>query len=534
MSEPHAHATGIEAGIGDELEADIDDEAARARRLDVLSVVDAVCAGLPAAQVGGLVAAARHAGRDRAATTAYVAQHLVSSLQALHTLIASLRVVAGLSAALGPTPPTVTTSGPAGIVATPSATPMAGGRSTPVSEGPWWRTGPGVQVTLVRDRRSAPGPSIPYEADLSVRSVATAPVVATAPLPADAILNAGRGFSFALLTGTGSDRTVTSVEVAPRSRLRTVAAAINATDAPVVARVEHSGSDIEPEERLVLTSTRAGAQASIAVVEGVGSRRPSALGAAARHVAGADSVIEAAFGDGAVFLVTAATTSLTRALPGVDIALLPARDELDRIVRISVQPDPPAALHRLSTLVCAASAVLEALAGRGPINPASATVLADDPEIDDLRTRIVQALGCGGELAEQTSIPGVRTREDRRFQVDRVQVDDQDFVRAYATDSARVEAAVQRAARSLADIAGEATDLASGFLPERIARESVFVHGRLGARPIDDRLPNRRGALADRVEAMKRLLDNCDAERTWLNAQLELLGVGRRPPGSAR
>ncbi|MDO5712611.1 MAG: hypothetical protein Q4P32_12870, partial [Micrococcales bacterium] len=498
---PSPQLTDVLAAV-EAARADVGERALLAqRRLDVLSVVDSVLAGVPATQAGGLVSAGLGGGPAAlgAWQTSRSGQHLVSSLQSLNALFASLGAVAGLSAVLGPTPPTVRTSGSSVVVATPSASALdspegTGGSVTGSMAGMLggsplgsaavagtdgqggvgagdglWVTGPGVRVSLVKtssgsadaNRAPVPGgvnpsavantaggsippqdsgvasapevatgpaapwqaPRIPYDGSLTVVSVAARAVVASAGLPTGMVLNAGRGFSFALITHAGGQtQATTSISVGPGARLSTLAAAINASSAPVYAQVEGFGTGSQtPEERLVLFATETGADTDITIVDGLGSRRPSALGAIAHLRSGADSIVDALLRDGSVVRVASATTSLPGALPGVDIALrasgalIGAEPQPDATLtaEVSVRPDTPAAARHLSVLVCAAAAVLDGLAGRGPIDVAAARALAQDPAVADLSARIAvvvggpPAAGAGGVSANAT--PGGAT-----------------------------------------------------------------------------------------------------------------------------
>ena len=767
------------------------------RRLDVLSVVDSVLADAPSSQAGSLVSAALGGGAapTGAWQTSQSGQHLVSSLQSLNAVTASLGAVAGLSAVVGPTAPTVTVSGSATLVATPSASaldgrlpglsagqagalpvgmspdlvagigraggaiggggalagaaglgvsPAGGAAAGPVGSGgglsgaaegslgaTLWTSGPGVRVALLApatagalaadpslagdggpaggsgavgtsgtsglgpapvapgatatggapaptsgavpgggapaaqiprspqgtgvaavpgtagsgssipsgtpslaatgpgfadssptqvgtgtaagstgDPTFAPeapglglpagptgaagpsaeaaawsGPHIPYDVEVSVVSVAAAAAVATAPLPTGAVLNSGRGFSFALVTHAGSPgEATTSVSVGPGARLGTVAAAINASAAPVFAQVEGVGAGSPPaEQRLLISATETGADTAIALVDGFGSRRPSALGGVAQVQAGADSVVQARFADGAVVGVSGATTSLPGALPGVDLALRAGSGgaagigagggtgsgtgtgpgagagissgsgqgagagagptEVGATARVEVRADTPAALRQLTTLVDAASAVLDGLRGRGPIDPAAAGVLAQDPAIADLTTRIAAVLtgaaGASGSAAVSGTVsgagasgaigavdaldpvgrrplPGVHLDREARLQVDA-----EAFGLAHADDPYAVESQVHRAARELLAVAREASDPRTGVLPVRIVGESAFVQEYAVTQAgVDERMQYRQEALTDRVDAMQSLLDHLGAERQWLSTQV--------------
>ena len=773
------------------------------RRLDVLSVVDSVLADAPSSQAGSLVSAALGGGAapTGAWQTSQSGQHLVSSLQSLNAVTASLGAVAGLSAVVGPTAPTVTVSGSATLVATPSASALDGrlpglpagqagalpvgmspdlvagiGRAGgaiggggalagaaglgvspagPAAAGPvgsggglsgaaegslgatLWTSGPGVRVALLAPATAgalaadpslageggpaggsgavaasgtsglgpdpvapgatatggapaptsgavpgggapaaqipqsphgtgvaavpgtagsgssipsgtpslaatgpgladssstqvgtgtaagstgdptftpeAPGlglpagptgaagpsaeaaawsgPHIPYDVEVSVVSVAAAAAVATAPLPTGAVLNSGRGFSFALVTHAGSPgEATTSVSVGPGARLGTVAAAINASAAPVFAQVEGVGAGSPPaEQRLLISATETGADTAIALVDGFGSRRPSALGGVAQVQAGADSVVQARFADGAVVGVSGATTSLPGALPGVDLALRAGSGgaagigagggtgsgtgtgpgagagissgsgqgagagagptEVGATARVEVRADTPAALRQLTTLVDAATSVLDGLRGRGPIDPAAAGVLAQDPAIADLTTRIAAVLtgaaaasgsaGASGSAAVSGTVsgagasgaigavdaldpvgrrplPGVHLDREARLQVDA-----EAFGLAHADDPYAVESQVHRAARELLAVAREASDPRTGVLPVRIVGESAFVQEYAVTQAgVDERMQYRQEALTDRVDAMQSLLVHLGAERQWLSTQV--------------
>lgn len=724
------------------------------RRLDVLSVVDSVLADAPTSQAGGLVSAALGGAAlstSGAGQTSQSGQHLVSSLQSLNALTASLGAVAGLSAVVGPSAPTVSVSGSAGLVATPSAsaldaaapgrsgsaslpagaggTDVGGGIRSGASLGPVpggagsdaallgaaglatpagvdgagalrgsWTSGPGVRVALLAPPTPASpegatpegatpgspamgsagtgptgapvvgdgigtgavdgltsasaaavggpgagqprlgsagpdavssagavggapfdgdgasgsgtagvaptgvltamsavlgpnalagtgttetggagvaptaapgelgepawgGPRIPYDVSVSVVSVAAAAVVATAPLQTGAVLNAGRGFSFALVTHAGTrGQATTSVSVGPGARLGTVAAAINASAAPVFAQVEGLGAGStsgEPaEQRLVISATETGSDTSIALVDGLGSRRPSVLGAVAQVQAGADSLVYASFADGAVVGVSGATTSLPGALPGVDLALCGRSGEepgagssvgLGDVALVQVRADTPAALRQLTTLVDAATSVLDGLAGRGAIDPVAAAALAQDPAIADLSTRIAAVLTGSAAASDASAITGSTAlgsgvsgtvsgtgptgaigSEGRRalpgVQLDRqarLQVDAAAFELAHAADPYAVESQVHTAARELLAVACEASDPRTGVLPVRIVGESAFVQEYAVTQVnVDERMQYRQDALLERVDAMQSLLDHLGAERQWLTTQV--------------
>lgn len=730
------------------------------RRLDVLSVVDSVLADAPTSQAGGLVSAALGGAAlstSGAWQTSQGGQHLVSSLQSLNALTASLGAVAGLSAVVGPSAPTVSVSGSAGLVATPSAsaldaaapgrsgsaslpagaggTDVGGGIRSGASLGPVpggagsdaallgaaglatpagvdgagalrgsWTSGPGVRVALLAPPTPASpegatpegatpgspamgsagtgptgapvvgggigtgavdgltsasaaavggpgagqprlgsagpdavssagavggalfagdgasgsgtagvaptgvltamsavlgpnalagtgttetggagvaptaalatpaapgelgepawgGPRIPYVVSVSVVSVAAAAVVATAPLQTGAVLNAGRGFSFALVTHAGTrGQATTSVSVGPGARLGTVAAAINASAAPVFAQVEGLGAGStsgEPaEQRLVISATETGSDTSIALVDGLGSRRPSVLGAVAQVQAGADSLVHASFADGAVVGVSGATTSLPGALPGVDLALRGRSGEepgagssvgLGDVALVQVRADTPAALRQLTTLVDAATSVLDGLAGRGAIDPVAAAALAQEPAIADLSTRIAAVLTGSAAASDASAITGSTAlgsgvsgtvsgtgptgaigAEGRRalpgVQLDRqarLQVDAAAFELAHAADPYAVESQVHTAARELLAVAREASDPRSGVLHVRIVGESAFVQEYAVTQAnVDERMQYRQDALLERVDAMQSLLDHLGAERQWLTTQV--------------
>lgn len=572
------------------------------RRLDVLSVVDAVLAGgAPPADAGGLVSAAIGAAAPSAGTqAAQSSQHLVSSLQAVNALTASLGTVAGLAAAVGPTPPIVSVSGSPQLVATPagavlgltgvpsdpgsSASPSASSSvssvATPAGFGPVvgslgpalpqehgretagpWQPGAGVQVRMFSapgapgdlalgadpatgdeagSRTAGPvpgwaGPGIPFEADVTIHSVAASASVATATLPVGGVLNSGRGFSFALLTHADSaSPQVTSVTVGEGARLRQVAGAINASGAPALARVEGLSTPTGPGQRLVVTASDSGADTRLALVDGLGTTRPSVLGATVTLRSGADSVVDVAWADGAAVRITAPSSSLPGALPGVDLALRGGADG-PATARLEVGADAPAAWRRLETLGTGAAAVLDGLAGRSAIDAAAGRALAADPAIATLSSRIAAALGLAGDetapggaapaaagatpgslAAARQSLPGLRLERDGRVLLDR-----EAFLRAYDKDPGGLEARVQSAARELLSVARETTDPRSGVLPVRIMGEQAFVSEySVGSAGVDERMQYRQDALEERTEAMQSLLVRLGQEQQWLGEQV--------------
>lgn len=210
---------------------------------------------------------------------------------------------------------------------------------------------------------------------------------------------------------------------------------------------------------------------------------------------------------------------------------------------MEVRADTPAALRQLTTLVDAASAVLDGLRGRGPIDPAAAGVLAQDPAIADLTTRIAAVLtgaaGASGSAAVSGTVsgagasgaigavdaldpvgrrplPGVHLDREARLQVDA-----EAFGLAHADDPYAVESQVHRAARELLAVAREASDPRTGVLPVRIVGESAFVQEYAVTQAgVDERMQYRQEALTDRVDAMQSLLDHLGAERQWLSTQV--------------
>ncbi|GAB94079.1 hypothetical protein KILIM_003_00010, partial [Kineosphaera limosa NBRC 100340] len=643
-----AALTGLRDAAGDQAQGS-------QRRLDVLSVVDAVLAGAPAASTGGILSASLGAtsAADNSWRLSQSGQRLVSSLQAVNALTASMGAVAGLAVAVGPTPPTVSISGVGPLVATPAntATPslgaaafaaVSGSGATPngtsrgntngaaasgAATGPIpgviptpvvgalggaatstapegalgaWRPGAGVQVQLFSappeltldgligaaagagldegiapdsGSRTAPpgaspvpgwaGPSLPYEAQVMVRSIAAPAAIATATLPVGAVLNAGRGFSFALVTGAGTEQAqATSIGVGQGSRLTDVAAAINASGAAAHASVGAVTSPTGPAQRLVLTAADSGAASRLALVDGFGSTRPSALGATVVLDPGADSVLDVAWADGAAVRVTGPTTSLPGALPGVDLALR-AGATVDAPQQLAVGVDADAAWQRVQTLAGGAAAVLDGLAGGSAIDAAAGKALAADPAITDLTSRIRDALGLSAPAAGSsgwsagaaasslagalgglagalgvggpttltsgdgtalatgaggalTPVPGVALDHDQRISLDR-----EAFTRAYTADPTSVESRVQSAARELLSVARETTDPRQGMLPVRIMGEQAYVNEyTVGSAGIDERMQYRQGALSERAEAMQSLLARLGQEQQWLGEQL--------------
>ena len=443
-----------------------------------MASIDGLISGLNATTVIAQLMAVERLPKQQLLNSQSTSQTLVSTLQALNTLVITMKTAAKVFI-----PDTITkASAWTGATATSSNSALASVIA-----------GPGA---------------LPGSSSFTVTSVAAAGAAVSLGTVGSLTTPVASG-PFQLTKG-GTTSTIT---VAAGATLTDVVKALNAPGTGVSATAVQVA---DGAYRLQLTSTTTGSASDVTLSSGAFPPGQSTLGDMQQLSAGTDTVLRVGTGPGA-FNVTSSTTSVTGLLPGVIIN--PLKADPNTPVTASVAIDTSGMADKMASMVSQANAVLSFIDDKSSYDVTTKTggPLVGDSMGRDLTQRVTDAII--GSSSSTPAMSGVSVARDGSITFDRAA-----FLAAYAKDPAAVTATMTSMSQQLSDVATQASDPHAGYVTTRVTGEQDSIRGyTTQVAAFEDRMTLRQQTLQTQYAALETMLGKLKSQSDWLTGQLATL-----------
>jgi flagellar hook-associated protein 2 len=304
----------------------------------------------------------------------------------------------------------------------------------------------------------------------------------------------------------------------------TITVAAGATLADVVSALNGPGTGVSATAvqvadgayRLQITSSTTGSASEVTLSSGAFPAGQSSLGDMQQLSAGTDTVLRVGTGPGA-FDVTSSTTSVSGLLPGVTITALKA--DPGASVTVKVASDTGGMADKMASMVAQANAVLSFIDSKSSYD---ATSKIGGPLVGDSMGRDITARVTATVIGSSTSTPamsGVSVARDGSITFDRAA-----FLAAYAKDPVAVTSTMTSMSQQLSDVATQASDPHIGYVTTRITGEQDSIRGyttQIAA--FEDRMTLRQQTLTTQYAALETMLGKLKSQSDWLTGQLASL-----------
>lgn len=374
---------------------------------------------------------------------------------------------------------------------------------------------PAIAATLAASAK-------PVSLDLTVTKLAQAHSVVTSPLQAWPT-------SPAVLTFVKADGTKTEVTAATGS-LDDVAYAINKSSAGISAVKVASGTapDGAVQYRLQLTSTETGSASAFSAYDGSAAdveagSAPSLTGAPGAAVLrnGQDAEVTMWAGTPAAQTVTSASNTFAAITPGLDITVHQLSTDP---VTLDVSRDVAQVSTAAEELISNVNIILGSILTQSAVSGSAAAGASDSVKAGLFTSNSTTAAAkerlFGAVVnpinGQSPSTIGINSTKNGDF------VFDADvFAAAYAKDPAAVESTLQVIAQRVADAAKAVSDPYEGTLSQSIKGKQTVIND-LNDQILkwDDRLAQRRGALASIYSNLEVQLSRMQSQQNFLTAQI--------------
>ncbi len=443
-----------------------------------MAAVDGLISGLDTTTMISQLMAIERLPKAQLLNQQSASQSMVSTMQALNTLITNMQ-----TAAKALVPDTIT-----GQSAWASTTAISSNSAL---------------------ASALPGPgALPGSSTFTVTNVATAGAAVSLGTVSSLTTPVAAG-PFLLTKGS----TANNITVAAGATLTEVVLALNAPGTGVSATAVKVA---DGAYRLQVTSTTTGSASEVTLSSDAFLSGPPSLGGMQQLSAGTDTVLRVGTGPGA-FDVTSSSASVTGLLPGVTITAL--RADPTTSVTVNVASDTGGMADKMASMVAQANAVLSFIQDKSSYEPTTKTAgpLLGDAMGRDLTQRLAAAVI--GSSSSTPALSGVSVARDGRITFDRAA-----FLAAYAKDPVNVTATMTTMSQQLSDVAKDASDPHTGYVTARITGEKDSIRGYTKQiADFEDRMTLRQQTLQRQYAALETMLGKLQSQSQWLAGQLAAL-----------